>query len=96
MKETECLPTPKILRSAELQNDKRVFIRHVLLSAITKTNMKTKTNNHPLKKYPIIGACGLDCGLCPSFHSGGDKPCPGCCGEGFGTGTRAARSLHAL
>ncbi len=37
----------------------------------------------PLKRYPILGACGLDCGLCPRFHSGGDKPCPGCCGEGF-------------
>ena len=45
--------------------------------------MKTQTNNHPLKKYPVIGACGLDCGLCPRFHSGGEKPCPGCCGEGF-------------
>ena len=38
---------------------------------------------YPVKKYPIIGACGLDCGLCPRYHSGGAKPCPGCCGEGF-------------
>jgi len=39
--------------------------------------------SHPIKKYPEIGACGLDCGLCPRFHSGGAKPCHGCCGEGF-------------
>ncbi len=37
----------------------------------------------PVKKYPIIGACGLDCGLCQRYHSGGAKPCPGCCGQGF-------------
>jgi hypothetical protein len=36
-----------------------------------------------MKQRPIIGACGLDCGLCPRFHSGGEKPCPGCCGKGF-------------
>jgi hypothetical protein len=45
--------------------------------------MKTRKTEHPLKKSPIIGACGLDCGLCPRYHSGGEKPCPGCCGEGF-------------
>ncbi len=45
--------------------------------------MKVQPNNHPLKKYPAIGACGLDCGLCPRYHSSGDKPCPGCCGEDF-------------
>jgi hypothetical protein len=22
--------------------------------------------NRPVKTYPIIGVCGLDCGLCPS------------------------------
>ncbi len=37
----------------------------------------------PLKRYPIIAACGLDCGLCPRYHSGGEKPCPGCCGADF-------------
>jgi len=45
--------------------------------------MKVQTSNHPVKKYPIIGACGLDCGLCPSFHRDGVSRCPGCCGEGF-------------
>jgi hypothetical protein len=39
--------------------------------------------NHPLKKYPTIGACGLDCGLCPAFHRDGASRCPGCCGKGF-------------
>ena len=38
---------------------------------------------HPIKKYPTIGACGLDCGLCPSFHRESKSRCPGCCGEGF-------------
>ncbi len=45
--------------------------------------MKAQPNNHPLKKYPTIGACGLDCGLCPSFHRDGPSRCPGCCGPGF-------------
>lgn len=45
--------------------------------------MRDRYPNHPLKKYPVIGACGLDCGLCPRYHSGGEKPCPGCCGQGF-------------
>jgi hypothetical protein len=38
---------------------------------------------YPVKKFAIIGACGLDCGLCPRYHSGGEKPCPGCCGHDF-------------
>jgi hypothetical protein len=45
--------------------------------------MKVQTNNHPTKKYPTIGACGLDCGLCPSFHREGKSRCPGCCGDAF-------------
>jgi hypothetical protein len=45
--------------------------------------MKTQPNTHPVKKYPIIGACGLDCGLCPSYHRESKSRCPGCCGEGF-------------
>jgi hypothetical protein len=39
--------------------------------------------SQPVKQHPIIGACGLDCGLCQRYHSGGTKPCPGCCGQGF-------------
>lgn len=39
--------------------------------------------DHPLKQHPTIGACGLDCGLCPAYHREGVSRCPGCCGEGF-------------
>lgn len=35
------------------------------------------------KKYPTIGCCGIDCGLCPRFYTEGTSRCPGCCGEGF-------------
>jgi hypothetical protein len=45
--------------------------------------MRVQQNNHPVKKYPTIGACGLDCGLCPSHHRDGASRCTGCCGEGF-------------
>ena len=40
--------------------------------------------NVPLKKYPIVGACGLECGLCPRYHTDGPSRCPGCGGEDFG------------
>jgi hypothetical protein len=36
------------------------------------------------KRFPSIGACGLDCGLCPRHHTVGSSRCPGCAGEGFG------------
>jgi hypothetical protein len=36
-----------------------------------------------LKKYPAIGCCGIDCGLCPRFHTKGDSACPGCGGLHF-------------
>jgi hypothetical protein len=39
---------------------------------------------YPLKKYPIVGACGLNCGLCPRYHTEGASRCPGCCGPDFG------------
>lgn len=35
------------------------------------------------KKYPNIACCGLDCGLCPIFHSKGTSNCPGCGGPNF-------------
>jgi hypothetical protein len=35
------------------------------------------------KQYPTIACCGLDCGLCPSFHSSGPSRCPGCAGPDF-------------
>jgi hypothetical protein len=36
-----------------------------------------------LKKYSTIGCCGIDCGLCPRFHTKGDSVCPGCGGPNF-------------
>ncbi len=36
-----------------------------------------------IKKYPTLGCCGLDCGLCPRFYTRGPSKCPGCCGKGF-------------
>jgi hypothetical protein len=36
-----------------------------------------------LKKYSTIGCCGIDCGLCPRFHTKGDSVCPGCGGLNF-------------
>ncbi len=37
----------------------------------------------PIKKYPSLGCCGLDCGLCPRFYTAGSSRCPGCCGPDF-------------
>jgi hypothetical protein len=36
-----------------------------------------------LKKYPTIGVCGLDCGLCPRYYTVGPSRCPGCGGPDF-------------
>lgn len=36
-----------------------------------------------LKKYNTIGCCGIDCGLCPRFHTRGESVCPGCGGLSF-------------
>ena len=35
------------------------------------------------KRYPTIGVCGLDCGLCPRYYTAGPSRCPGCAGPGF-------------
>ena len=40
-------------------------------------------DKYPLKRYPIVGACGLNCGLCPRYHTEGSSKCPGCCGPNF-------------
>jgi len=37
----------------------------------------------PVKKYPTLGCCGLDCGLCPRHYTEGSSRCPGCCGPDF-------------
>jgi hypothetical protein len=39
--------------------------------------------NADLKKYPTIGVCGLDCGLCPRYYTAGSSRCPGCGGPDF-------------
>ena len=38
---------------------------------------------NPIKTYPTIACCGLDCGLCPTFYTQGPSRCPGCCGLDF-------------
>lgn len=35
------------------------------------------------RKYPFFSQCGLNCGLCPRFHTDGASRCPGCGGSGF-------------
>ena len=41
------------------------------------------TQKQILKKYPAIGVCGLDCGLCPRYYTKGISRCPGCAGPDF-------------
>ncbi len=36
-----------------------------------------------MKRYPTIGVCGLDCGLCPRYYTVGPSRCPGCAGPDF-------------
>jgi len=38
---------------------------------------------YPVKIYPTIACCGLDCGLCPTYYTKGPSRCPGCCGPDF-------------
>lgn len=38
---------------------------------------------HPVKAFPTIGCCGIDCGLCPRYHTAGNSRCPGCAGPDF-------------
>jgi hypothetical protein len=35
------------------------------------------------REYPLFALCGLNCGLCPRFHTDGPSRCPGCGGENF-------------
>ena len=39
--------------------------------------------NSLVKKYPIIGCCGISCGLCPRYYTEGPSRCPGCSGPDF-------------
>jgi hypothetical protein len=36
-----------------------------------------------LKRHTTIGCCGIDCGLCPRFHTDSISACPGCGGLNF-------------
>jgi hypothetical protein len=42
-----------------------------------------KQTDSDLKKFPTIGVCGLDCGLCPRYYTAGTSTCPGCGGHNF-------------
>ena len=35
------------------------------------------------REYPFFSACGLNCGLCPRYHTEGKSRCPGCAGNNF-------------
>jgi hypothetical protein len=37
----------------------------------------------PVKTFPTVGVCGLDCGLCPRYYTAGPSRCPGCGGPCF-------------
>jgi hypothetical protein len=44
---------------------------------------KFNSGKYLTKKYPTIGVCGLDCGLCPRYYTVGSSRCPGCGGPDF-------------
>ncbi|MBA7573012.1 hypothetical protein ES708_14801 [subsurface metagenome] len=46
-------------------------------------NSNSDLKKYPTKKYPTIGVCGLDCGLCPRYYTVGPSRCPGCGGPDF-------------
>jgi len=49
-----------------------------------KTEAKTMNiHENRLKQHETIGCCGIDCGLCPRYHTLGTSACPGCGGENF-------------
>lgn len=35
------------------------------------------------REYPLFSLCGLNCGLCPRYHTNGTSKCPGCGGKDF-------------
>lgn len=41
------------------------------------------TKEPPVKTFPTLGCCGLDCGLCPRYYTVGSSRCPGCAGPDF-------------
>ena len=47
------------------------------------TQTKYTLKKYSARKYPTIGVCGLDCGLCPRYYTVGTSRCPGCGGPDF-------------
>ena len=45
--------------------------------------MKENKMDYKTREYALFSACGLNCGLCPRYHTDGTSKCPGCAGEGF-------------
>jgi hypothetical protein len=45
--------------------------------------LEVAIKEHPVKAFPTIGCCGIDCGLCPRYHTAGSSRCPGCAGPDF-------------
>lgn len=35
------------------------------------------------RDYPLFSLCGVNCGLCPRYHTDGGSKCPGCGGQDF-------------
>ncbi len=35
------------------------------------------------REVPLFSLCGLNCGLCPRYHTDGTSKCPGCGGQDF-------------
>lgn len=35
------------------------------------------------REFPLFALCGLNCGLCPRYHTEGSSKCPGCGGPDF-------------
>lgn len=35
------------------------------------------------REYPMFSLCGLNCCLCPRYHTDGSSKCPGCGGADF-------------
>jgi hypothetical protein len=50
---------------------------------MTRRADKSRPGLGSMKRYPTIGVCGLDCGLCPRYYTAGLSRCPGCAGPDF-------------
>lgn len=77
--------SPKLLSSVATSGscERRAKFRTGFCGGIDVGKINLHSSKHPTKKYPTIGVCGLDCGLCPRFYTVGSSRCPGCAGPGF-------------